>query len=170
LLDSTLKGCREKCNDTTYFDYTLKKCVSCKVGYWLNSSSGMCSPCPSGCYSCNKSAVGSPIPDCQSCLPGLVFEQFTCRKACKPNQFYDWSAADCRNCSYPCTKCSGYDACMACDEMFNYNTTDGSCSYKCVPGYTMWNNFTKTCESSRNITVVAQSSAQRTMRCRSVLV
>lgn len=104
-------------------------CITCKKGYWLNKTSGDCSPClVTDCEKCD-----SDISGCDDCKYGFVYDQQ--KKSCNldsscPLSQYENFVNVCMSCDPSCRNCYGSSnkECYECAKGFFFNEIS-----ECVP-------------------------------------
>ncbi|CAG9317242.1 unnamed protein product [Blepharisma stoltei] len=164
-LDCTTEGCK----------------ILCTEGYYMNSTTGVCTACDVSCGLCNAYGASSCLtcattypyqisdsPICYSSCPSgyvLLTGTTTCAK-CASNQFI--SSGSCVNCDSSCLTCSGSSSsqCLSCAS--GYTLVSGTCAANCQTGqYRDTPTTCKTCDSS---CYTCSGSSSTCISCSSTLV
>lgn len=130
-------------------------CITCPKGYWLNQTSGDCSPCKlSDCDNCD-----SNIETCDNCKFGFTYS--IASKTCNPNSncllgfFNSFSnIANCQTCDVSCKNCFG---------------PENSQCYECAYGY-YFNNLSKCLPCNKNSCDDCQYDDEYCVACTSPLL
>lgn len=117
---------------------TLTACSVCQTGYFINSTTGLCQICPSGCTNCTQGTCYN----CNYLLNYILINGscFLCTGGLLANPITS-QCSSCSNVLPNCVTCLTYNTCSLCNLTNAYYNIGTSCYY-CDPTLNKFVNAT----------------------------